>query len=171
MRKLIQLSSQGTPLTILNVRMVYEMIFNPVLMSVLQYCHACLGVAALYFINNPGAVEVSVLRWLPPAQACGWGSSSERDLQGHQVSCVTAVTVEELLQESPVQTSIHGELQEHRLGAWVRSRFTTAQSQEELDKPDQDTYTSPTFLMVWRTFPRWNIWWVCGIPSVRQVQI
>lgn len=64
------------------------------------------------------------------------------------MSLVTAVAVEELLQESPVQTSVHGELQEHRLGARVRSRFTAAQSQEELDKPDRDTYTSQTFLMV-----------------------
>lgn len=109
----------------------------------------CTAVKALYFINDPGAVEVSVLRRLPPAQACRGRPRSQRDLQGHQVRLVTAVAVQELLKQSPAQPSIHGELQEHRLGARIRGRFPAAQPQEELDEPDRRHVSALITVLVW----------------------
>lgn len=60
-----------------------------------------------YLINDPWAVEVSVLGGLPPADAGGGGAGSQRDLQGYQASLVAAVAKEELLQETPAETPIH----------------------------------------------------------------
>lgn len=97
----------------------------------------CLGVAAVYFIYNPGTMEMAILRRLPPAQTCRWSTAFERDLEGHQVSLVTAVAVQEFLKKSPAHPAVHGKLQEHGLRAWIRRGFSTAQSQKKLNKPVQ----------------------------------
>lgn len=114
------------------------MILNHIYEHTNQYeCHVCFGVAAVYLIYNPGTMKMAILRRLPPAQACRWSTASERDLEGHQVSLVTAVAVQEFLKKSPAQPSIHGKLQEHWLRAWIRRGFSTAQSQKKLNKPVQ----------------------------------
>lgn len=88
-----------------------------------------------YLVNDPWAVEVSILGGLPPADAGGGGAGPQRDLQGHQPSLVAAVTKEELLQETPAETPVHRELQQDGLGARVRRCLATAQTQEELNEP------------------------------------
>lgn len=88
-----------------------------------------------YLVNDPWAVEVSILGGLPPADAGGGGAGPQRDLQGHQPSLVAAVAKEELLQETPAETPVHRELQQDGLGARVRRCLATAQTQEELNEP------------------------------------
>lgn len=92
-------------------------------------------------VDNPGAVEVPVFRWLPPAQA----SRSCTGLQGYLQSDVPAhiagVAEEELLKEAPREAAVERILEEHRLAPGVRNTFPTAQSHEELHKSDMNTIT------------------------------
>ena len=90
------------------------------------------GVLPWYLVDDPGAVEVSVLRGLPPAEARGGGACAQRDLQSHQTGLVAAVAEQEVLEEAPGQPPVHRVLQEHGLGAGVRGSLATAQTQEEL---------------------------------------
>ena len=99
-----------------------------------------------YLVHDPGAVEVSVLRGLPPAEARGGGAGAQRDLQGHQPGLVAAVAEQEVLEEAPGQPPVHRVLQEHGLGAGVRGRLATAQTQEELHESEgQNTHTGFVF--------------------------
>lgn len=88
-----------------------------------------------YLVDDPWAVEVSVLGGLPPADAGGGGPGPQRDLKGHQASLVAAVAEEKLLQETPAETTVHRELQKDGLGTGVWGCLATAQAQEELNKP------------------------------------
>lgn len=78
---------------------------------------------------------MSVLRGLPPADASGWRAGTERDLQGHEASLITAVAEEEFLEQAPGEASVHRVLQQNGLRARVWSRLATAKTQEELNKP------------------------------------
>lgn len=80
----------------------------------------------LHLVNDPGAVEVSILRGLPPAEASRGCAGAQWDLQRHQASLIAAVTEEEVLQKAPSQTSIHRELEQHRLRARVWGSLPTA---------------------------------------------
>lgn len=86
---------------------------------------------------------MSVLGGLPPTDAGGGGAGPQRDLQGHQASLVAAVAKEELLQETPAETAVHGELQQDGLGARVRRCLATAQTQEELNEPAEHSRVRP----------------------------
>ena len=90
------------------------------------------GVLHWYLVDDPGAVEVSVLGRLPPAEARGGSACAQWDLQSHQAGLVAAVAEQEVLEEAPGQPPVHRVLQEHGLGAGVRRRLATAQTQEEL---------------------------------------
>lgn len=81
-----------------------------------------------YLVNDPWAVKVSILRGLPPADASGWCAGAERDLQGHKTSLITAVTKQKFLEEAPGKTSVHRELQQHRLRTRVWSCLTTTKT-------------------------------------------
>ena len=48
---------------------------------------------------------------------------------------VGSLSEQEVLEQAPGQPAVHGELEEHGLGARVWRRLPTAQTQEELDKP------------------------------------
>lgn len=102
------------------------------------------GVILLYLIDDPRTVKVSVLRRLPPADASGWCTGAERDLQGHEASLVTAVAEEEFLEQAPSEASVHRVLQQNGLRARVWSRLATAETQEELNKPEEPE-TDKTF--------------------------
>lgn len=65
------------------------------------------GFFLLYLINDPRAVEVSVLRGLPPADASRCRAGPEWDLQGNKSGLIAAVTEEKFLEEAPAETPVH----------------------------------------------------------------
>lgn len=98
----------------------------------------------MYLINDPWAVKVSVLGGLPPADASRCRAGPEWDLQGHESGLIAAVAEKKFLEEAPAETPVHWELQQDRLGARVRSRLTTAKTEEELNKPAEYSYMRPS---------------------------
>lgn len=82
----------------------------------------------LYLVNDPWAVKVSILRWLPPAEPSRRRAGAQRNLQGHQASLITVIAEEKFLEEAPGKTTVHRELQQNWLGARVWSRLTTAKT-------------------------------------------
>lgn len=88
-------------------------------------------------VNNPGAVEVPIFRWLPPAEASRSRTGFQGYLQGNVPAHVAGVAEKELLKETPREAAIEGILQKHRLAPGVWNTFTTSQSHEELHKPER----------------------------------
>lgn len=87
-------------------------------------------------VDDPGAVEVAIFGWLPPAQASRARAGFQGDLQGNVPAHIAGVAEKELLQETPGEAAVERVLQEHGLAPGVRYTFTTSQSHEELHKSD-----------------------------------
>ena len=87
-------------------------------------------------VDHPGAIEVPIFRWLPPAEACRTRTGFQGQFQGNVPAHIAGVAEEELLKKTPGEAAIEGVLQKHGLAPGVWNTFTTSQSHEELHKPD-----------------------------------
>lgn len=87
-------------------------------------------------VDHPGAIEVPIFRRLPPAEARGSRAGLQGHFQGDVPAHVAGVAEEELLKETPGEAAVERILEKHGLAPGVWHTFTTAQSHEELHKPD-----------------------------------
>lgn len=112
-----------------------------------------------YLIDDPGTVEMPILRWLPPAESSGTGAGLHGDFQGNVSPHVARVAEEELLEKAPCETSIERILQKYRLASGVWHPLTASQSHEELHKPNSGRnhckgfFSSTSYTANWRDKP------------------
>lgn len=59
-----------------------------------------------HLVDDPGAVEMPVLGWLPPAKPRGAGASLQGNLQGDVAAHVAGVAEEELLEKAPREAPV-----------------------------------------------------------------
>lgn len=119
-----------------------------------------------YLIDDPGTVEMPILRWLPPAESSGTGAGLHGDFQGNVSPHVARVAEEELLEKAPCETSIERILQQYRLASGVWHPLTASQSHEELHKPNSGRnhckgfFSSTSYTANWRDKPHNSLEWV-----------
>lgn len=101
-----------------------------------------------HLVDHPGAVEMPILRWLPPAEPSGAGTGLQGNFQGNVSSHIAGITEQELLEKAPREAPVEGILQQHRLAPGVRHPLATSQSHEELHESNRknlSTYQKDLF--------------------------